>query len=101
MGLPQSFTVTAGALYAGLHTSTIYRWIATGFLPARRRVRGRGYVILDTDIDACKATARGGASLGKRTPKRPYYLRALAKQRDKYRQTVAQYKPSRKRHQGA
>lgn len=83
MGLPQTFSVTAAALHAGLHPSTIYRWITTGFLPARKRFRGRGFEIADADLERVKNIPARGKDRGKRTPKRPYYLRALAKKRDK------------------
>lgn len=106
MGLPRNLNVTQAALVSGRSTTTIYRWIASGFLRAGPRVRGKGFTIREADLAAANAKARK-STWGSRTPKRPWYANRLAairaepeEQRDKRRSRMRQYYHRRKRPPG-
>lgn len=106
MGLPRNLNVAQAALVSGRSTTTIYRWIASGFLRAGPRVRGKGFTIREPDLLTANAKARG-ATWGSRTPKRPWYANRLAslrarpkEQRDKTRSPVRQYSGRQKRPPG-
>ena len=96
MELQKRLTVDEAAVYAKKGTAAIYGWIGTGFLPATKRLYGRGYEVSVADLDWCLAQPKRGTS-PRRVPLRPWHLKA----RDKRRASVRQYSGDTTSRQGA
>lgn len=92
MELQTRLTVDQAAIHAGKRPETLYAWIVSGFLPATKRLAGRGYEIDLIDLE--KALARPRKRSDKRLPLRPWTKvkneRALERYR-KRRENVRQY----------
>lgn len=89
-------TLTEAGARIGRSYATMLRWVACGFLPARRKAFGHGFEVHEADVDRCAALPRKGSP--PRQPKRPH----LINRRDKNREYMRQYSAAkRKRRQGA
>lgn len=81
MRLPTPLSASTAALQCNVAVSTIYRWVASGFLPCAKRLRGRGFTVLARDVEACKLVPRIGSP--PRTPKRPWMNNAKRRYRER------------------
>ena len=76
-------------LRSGKAKLTIQNWIQSGYLPTQPKFKGKGHVILASDLDLC---VRGKPFEGNKIPKRPWNRRQLEKTKIKRRALKEQAK---------
>ena len=82
--LPEYLTTIQACERSGKRRLTIQNWIQAGYLPTQPKFKGKGHVILASDLEACLA-----GKPGRKTPKRPWVINALKKAKERYRQKKA------------